>query len=89
MVVVLASGVDTLFEVNLIIGTLLGVVTYDITLTLLSNNITDDTFLTGEVIAYLIGFIGRLSLSKDRLSLYHAQRIFTPIGIDGGAVNIH
>ena len=86
---IVACSVNTLFKVNLIVGTFLGIITDDIPLTLLSDDVTDDTLLTIEVVAYLVSFIRCLPLREDRLSLHRTQRILATVGKDSSAVNVH
>ena len=68
---VVASGITTTFHVQLIIHTLLSIITGNISLTLLADYITNKPFLTFKIIPYRICFIRCISIFEDGSSLYH------------------
>ena len=68
---VVASGITTTFHVQLIIHTLLSIITGNISLTLLADYITNKSFLTFKIIPYRICFIRSIAIFEDRSSLYH------------------
>ena len=86
---VFASGVNTLFEVNFIVGTFLSIVTNHIAFTLLGHNVTNHTLLTVEIIANLIRFVRSIALRKHRLALHGAQGVLSSIGKNRSTVDVH
>ena len=65
----IAGGVSAAAHVEVVIFTLLGVVTCHIALTLLAHYIADNTLTTLKVITDGVGFVGCLPILEDWTSL--------------------
>ena len=86
---VVARGIFSVTHVNLVVRTLLGLLTGHIPFTLLSDNAIDETFLRLEVIAHDFRFVRRFAILEDRRSGCHPCRILHTAGKYRTAIHIH
>ena len=89
MFVVITGGISATLHVKLIISTFFGIITGNISFALLADNITDNAFLTLEIIPDSIRFIRSLSIFKNRSTLGYTQRIFYTMSIHCTTIHIH
>ena len=85
----IASGIFTVTDIELIARTLLGLLTGYISLPLLGNDTIDETLLRLEVIAHGLRFVWRITFLEHRSSGFSSQRILDTLRIHHAAVHVH
>ena len=89
MVFIIASGINTVGHVYLIIRTFLSVMAGYISFALLSNDIIDETFLRLEVIAHRLRFVRSITVLKHRTARFYPGSIYYTTCINGTTIHVH
>ena len=86
---IVARGITTVFQIDFIATTLLGIVAYHIAFALLTLDIGDDTLFAVEVVAYGLSFVRGIAFFKNRNTFGNARRIGNTMGKYRTTVHVH
>ena len=89
MILIIASGINTVGHVDFIVRTFLGVMAGYISFALLSNDIIDETFLRLEVVAHRLRFVRSISVLKHRTACFYPGSIDYTTCINGTTIHVH
>ena len=84
-----ASGILTVADIELIAGTLLGFLTGDIAFALLGHDTVDETFLRLEVVSHGLRLVRSVALLEDGGSVFHTQGILETFSKHHAAIHVH
>ena len=89
MIVIVTGSILPVTHIDFIVGSLLRLLTGDVSVSLLSHNVVDEPLLGLEVIAHHLRLIRSLSVLEHRSSLLYSRRIGHTSCKDRTAVHVH
>ena len=84
-----ASGVLTVTDIELIAGTLLCLLTGDIAFALLGDDTVDETFLRLEVVSHGLRLVRSIAFLEDWSSVFNSQGVLETFCIYHATIHVH